>query len=185
MAVGSAGLAEALASNAVGGKAVIQRPGRLDAPLLYVVGSRSSRSDRQVERLLEKNNDCAEILAPGGQFDPTGAARDMSGKSSGLVHIPRMLDDPTADHVARSLGESVSRLLDIFEFGALLLTGGDVAAAVLKAINRPVISLAGQIAPGVPLSFVDNGDRRLWLVTKAGGFGGEDLLLEVPPLLGG
>ena len=96
-----------------------------------------------------------------------------------------MLDDPPASEVARALGESVAALLEKFKFSALLLTGGDVTAAVLHAINEPIMTLAGQISPGVPLSHVDHGGERLWLVTKAGGFGDEDLLLKIPPVLGG
>ena len=184
MAVGSAGLAEALAATAMGKKADFQRPGRSEHPLLYVIGSRSTKSDRQVERLLRENSDCVEIAAPQGRFDPIAAARDLSGRSCGVVRIPRQLDDPPADTVAAALSASVAALLDIFKFRALLLTGGDVTAAVLHAIDEPIMTLEGQISPGVPLSHVEYGGERLWLVTKAGGFGNEDLLLNIPPLLG-
>jgi 4-hydroxythreonine-4-phosphate dehydrogenase len=184
MAVGSAGLAEALAATAMGEKAGFQRPGRSEHPFLYVVGSRSPRSDRQVERLLRENSECVEIAAPQGRFDPIAAARTLSRRSCGVIRIPRLPDDPPADEVASALGESVAALLDIFKFRALLLTGGDVTAAVLQAINESILTLEGQISPGVPLSHVEHSGERLWLVTKAGGFGDEDLLLNIPPLLG-
>jgi uncharacterized protein YgbK (DUF1537 family) len=46
-----------------------------------------------------------------------------------------------------------------------------------------VVELVGELQPGIPLSLVDYGDRRLALITKAGGFGGETLFLDIPGLL--
>ena len=56
------------------------------------------------------------------------------------------------------------------------MTGGDTAAAVLTAIDRPFVALDGEVAPGVPRGHVALGGKPLCLVTKAGGFGDETLL---------
>ena len=64
--------------------------------------------------------------------------------------------------------------------GALLLTGGETAIAVLRALGAGGLRLAGEIEPGVALGALVGGPfDGLALVTKAGGFGDPDLLVRV------
>lgn len=60
---------------------------------------------------------------------------------------------------------------------ALILTGGDTAAFVLKALDASSILLAGELAPGIPWGFVEGGVADgCMVVTKSGGFGDRDAL---------
>jgi uncharacterized protein YgbK (DUF1537 family) len=64
--------------------------------------------------------------------------------------------------------------------GALLLTGGETAIAVLKALGAGGLRLAGEIEPGVALGALVGGPfAGLGLVTKAGGFGDAETLVRV------
>jgi len=60
-------------------------------------------------------------------------------------------------------------------FRTVVLIGGDTAAAVLGADPRRV---GGTVAPGMPWSRDRRGGGPL-VVTKAGGFGGQNALVEL------
>ena len=63
---------------------------------------------------------------------------------------------------------------------ALVLTGGDTAAYVLRALQAHSIRLAGELSPGIPWGILEGGlaDGCL-VVTKSGGFGPRDALLPI------
>jgi len=62
---------------------------------------------------------------------------------------------------------------------ALVLTGGDTAAFVLRALSATSILLAGEIAPGIPWGVIQGGDADGCIViTKSGGFGRHDTLAD-------
>jgi uncharacterized protein YgbK (DUF1537 family) len=62
---------------------------------------------------------------------------------------------------------------------ALILTGGDTAAFVLRALGASSIELAGEVARGIPWGFVQGGlADGCVVVTKSGGFGERDGLVR-------
>jgi uncharacterized protein YgbK (DUF1537 family) len=177
LAVGAAGLGEALAEILVGPRSNYPSQ-RIDGPFLFVIGSRATRTEAQVGRLIAGHAEIRIIDAPGGRFNPAQAIVSAEGQSA-IISIPHRTDDPTAEQVARSLGENVAALLERMAFGAVFMTGGDTAAAVLAAIDHPVVALDGEVVPGVPLGHVEFGGKPLRLITKAGGFGEESLLADL------
>ena len=179
---GAAGLAEALAGEAFGPP----RPLALDIPLggiVTVVGSRAPVSREQARLLAERDADCVVLDAEAGAIDVGGAARALrSGVARLLIRVPEF-PEAAPDQVAAALGRGVAALLEAAPVGAVVVTGGDTAAALLDAIGQPVVDLVGQLQPGIPLSLVTHGEARFALITKAGGFGGETLFLDIPGLL--
>lgn len=67
--------------------------------------------------------------------------------------------------------------------GALVVFGGDTAREVLRGFGDPVLHPLGEVMAGVPVSWFEHAGRRWTLVTKAGGFGGEDLLTRLREML--
>jgi uncharacterized protein YgbK (DUF1537 family) len=69
--------------------------------------------------------------------------------------------------------------------GALILTGGATARCVCERLGVAGVRLKGEFQPGVPHGVLHGG---LWdgtrVVTKAGGFGTPETLLDVVRLLG-
>lgn len=62
---------------------------------------------------------------------------------------------------------------------ALILTGGDTAAFVLRALDAATLVLAGEIAPGIPWGWIEGGSADgCIVVTKSGGFGEPNALAE-------
>lgn len=63
--------------------------------------------------------------------------------------------------------------------GALILTGGDTAAFVLRSLGAAQIELAGEVERGIPWGFVAGGAADgCIVVTKSGGFGERDALVH-------
>jgi uncharacterized protein YgbK (DUF1537 family) len=57
---------------------------------------------------------------------------------------------------------------------SLVLTGGDTAAFVLKALHATSLRLCGEVEPGIPWGIVDGGlAQGCTIITKSGGFGVE------------
>jgi uncharacterized protein YgbK (DUF1537 family) len=84
-----------------------------------------------------------------------------------------------AEHVARMLASSAVRTLRNRPVEALVATGGDTAVAILEALGRRALQVMGDLLPGIPYCRFDLHGRRMWLITKAGGFGTPDTLIEI------
>lgn len=66
---------------------------------------------------------------------------------------------------------------------ALMVFGGDTAFAILRELGCTRVEPLGEVVTGVPLSRVAGTD--LFLISKAGGFGGDSLICEVKRILHG
>jgi len=84
------------------------------------------------------------------------------------------------DRVAAGLGEAAARIVREREPSGLFLTGGDVAVAVLGALDATTVRLTGEaVDAGVPLGrLVDGAAAGRPVVTKAGGFGTEATIIN-------
>ncbi|HWC05452.1 MAG TPA: four-carbon acid sugar kinase family protein [Methylomirabilota bacterium] len=153
---GSAGLATALAEQ---GAVVAPRirttsPRR---PLVVVAGSAHPATRAQLSRLERRAG--VDVLA--SPADPV--AHDSARRRETVARL--------AD-AARSRVERARP-------GALLLTGGETAIAVLRALGARGLRLAGEIEPGLALGTLAGGPfDGLVLMTKAGGFGDADAMLR-------
>ena len=85
--------------------------------------------------------------------------------------------DEISGRVADALAEVVATLSGEERFDTLVLTGGDTAVRVARALGATGILLEGEIEAGVPNGTLI-GPRPYRVVTKAGGFGGSDTLRE-------
>ncbi|GAA1651435.1 four-carbon acid sugar kinase family protein [Kribbella alba] len=179
VAVGSAGLAAHLARR--------WRPLR-SGPVLVVVSSLHDASRGQ-----------AELLAAAGarRIQPVAATLEDAGaweRFARSVVSGTPLDDfgvlvlmgPARDGeavepslVAGRLGDLAARLTSIQRPAGLVLAGGDGALAVLSALSATGIRLDGEVANGVPIGSLTGGPYAgLPVVTKAGGFGADDILIR-------
>jgi uncharacterized protein YgbK (DUF1537 family) len=137
-----------------------RRPERPSARRVVVaVGSLNPRTRRQLARLRAHGDPRVTIVA-----SPEHGAHD-----------------PAA--VAEELGTAV---LDAVRAGAdaVVLTGGDTAAAALHALETTGFAVLDEVEPGIPLGLL-RGGHAIPAVTKAGGFGSDDALIaSVAALLG-
>jgi len=175
--VGSAGLGTALARSLVTQRAKPKPRVMVEGPIVFVVGSRAVQSREQVERL--KALVGTEVLeAPNGVLGKPpelGAALQIV-----IVSAPDASGaegDPAA--VSAALAHGALDMLRRTRSLALVATGGDTAIAVLDASGCTALEVLGDLMPGLPYARVQLDGKPLWLVTKAGGFGGRDTLYEI------
>ena len=93
----------------------------------------------------------------------------------------RSAEDPVRrrETVTR-LAEAARNRIERGRPGALLLTGGETAIAVLRTLGASGLRLAGEIGPGLALATLAGGPfDNLVVMTKAGGFGDADALVRV------
>lgn len=81
--------------------------------------------------------------------------------------------------IARGLGEIAQRLVQTFpEINGLVLTGGDIAKAVCSVLGIHEMELYAEVEPGLPFGRLQGQGKHYWAVTKAGGFGNEQSLVN-------
>ncbi|MCE8004901.1 MULTISPECIES: four-carbon acid sugar kinase family protein [Billgrantia] len=141
---------------------------------LYAVGSRSPRALEQCRRLREgvPDLDCEAALSP--RLPRVSAHRLLvpGDEGSGVL-------DP-AD-VALAMGERIAAIVAEWPRASsqlLFLTGGDTAMAALSCLGARFIEVVAEWRPGVALGYLD-GEPQHKVMTKAGGFGDAELLLQL------
>ena len=80
------------------------------------------------------------------------------------------------ERIAEVLGGVVKKLLEAGLEGTLMCTGGDVLQSVLYTLGAESLRLQGEIAPGVVRAGFLYGEEERTVLTKSGGFGGQELL---------
>lgn len=189
--VGSAGLAAHLAQ-AAGGAASPPAGISVNGAILTVVGSLSSVSRGQAERLQEATGMASIDIPAGvlrqGRTDARWAGLQQTldaslGQGRDLlltIGMDDAVDMSEGLHLCQALAELVAPLAGMV--GALVSTGGETARAMLCAMHYHGLRLVGEIEPGVPLS-IAAGPRPLTVITKAGAFGNRDTLLNCHRML--
>jgi uncharacterized protein YgbK (DUF1537 family) len=197
--VGSGGLAEHVAVSgaaADAGSSFRPSPG---APL-GVVGSVSATTLAQLGRLPDEaviELDGASLLRGA---DATAAADRASRRlGDGRPAVVTAATDAAAvertvaagralnlsssevrDRVAGGLAEAAARILRTESPSGVVATGGDVAVAVARALDATAVALTGdEVEAGIPVGrFADGRVAGVPLVTKAGGFGTEETIVN-------
>jgi uncharacterized protein YgbK (DUF1537 family) len=158
---------------------------RGSGPVLIVAGSQHEATTRQIQALRDSG---VPIIQLGQSLihdsaSPVATAIDevathlAAGRSTVLTTLG-LAPCPLGGHVlAARLGQIVAAPEVSREVGGLVLTGGDVAAAVSAALGGAAFWLEGEITPGIPWGVLEGG--RLHgtpIATKAGSFGDDNAL---------
>lgn len=162
-------------------------------PVLSIIGSIRSTTRSQARLLQERLGtvkvevDTLRLLeGEGSRLNEINRCKEEVSahlKGSEDVLITTMLqegsqDQATADEksiIGESLAEIASSALNGVEVSGLVLSGGATALAVFKALDITSAEILEEVQPGVPLLSLTGG---LKAVTKAGGFGTRDTLIE-------
>jgi D-threonate/D-erythronate kinase len=180
---GSAGLGNALATAIYGGTSDL-KVRRDTRPLLYIVGSRTPQSSAQLERIVDCGAKLIVIESHEGRIDLdqalAGLAR-LEYDQFAYVLTLRQRDKvaPDAPLVANSLATVAHQLINEMDVGAIVVTGGDTAQALMADLGVHSVDLAGELLPGIALGVVPHRKRSFKLVTKAGGFGDPELFVTL------
>ncbi|HEX2280262.1 MAG TPA: nucleotide-binding domain containing protein, partial [Thermomicrobiales bacterium] len=160
---------------------------RGSGPVLVVAGSQHEATTRQIQVLGEAGvpivrPEQALIDNPEAPVDAVVlriATHLAAGRSTVLTTLglaPSLLGGHV---VATRLAQIVAAPEVSHQVGGLVLTGGDVAAAVNGALEATALWLQGEITPGIPWGALEGGHLHARpIATKAGSFGNDNALLS-------
>jgi D-threonate/D-erythronate kinase len=184
--VGSAGWAERLAIACKG----LMGAGYTVPGVLGIVGSLSAIATRQVRIALQAG--VTVVPFPSPTPDPTAGeiAYDQealthtlaSGRSAVIWTHPddlRLISRRAGQRALRSLAGILPELLSTTPVNGLIIVGGETARTVFRALRTSGLVLAGEVARGMPYGrLLDGPFAGLPVITKAGGFGGDTMLVD-------
>nr|WP_269330013.1 four-carbon acid sugar kinase family protein [Kineosporia babensis] len=121
------------------------------------------------------------ILVAVSSLHPTAAAAvaNLTEPDTDVVTTPTERQ-PSTSGAAQQFGQRVAEQLRQNDYSAIVLVGGDGAAATLKEIGATSVTLHCNLLPGVPLGTVNGGTAAgLRIVTRSGGFGDNAGLAQI------
>jgi uncharacterized protein YgbK (DUF1537 family) len=163
-----AGPSAVIAGAAGPSRAPLHRP--IPSPVLVACGSANAAARRQIDVAVEQGAVLARSLA--------AAVTALNSGRHAIVDV-----DAPAGRVGAAEAESMARALagrvheivaSLPELGALVVIGGDTAAAVL---GDPTVQVLGSVAPGT--AWVRSPALIPPVITRAGGFGAERALADL------
>jgi len=173
---GSAGLAQAVA--VAWGRAGSAPALPASGPRLVVAGSRHPATRAQIAAV-ERAGMAGVRVERGGSADIRRVVDRLREGAAALIASSDAFDGPR-NEVATRLAAVASAVLAEVSPALLVLTGGDTALAVLRALGARRLELDGAPASGLALGRrVRDGRPALTVLTKAGGFGVPDLLASL------
>lgn len=187
LCAGSAGLASALvgALSFAEKRGLPCQPPRSGRPPLIVAGSRHETARRQLSRLQDRGVRMirlpqAAIEQPAEPMDALidAVASGLAAGQATAITCDGLGPCPFGGaFVAGRLAQIAAAPAVVGAAGSLILTGGDVAATVCKALRVETMWLGGEVVPAIPWGVLAGpAFPGLAVVTKAGGFGPDDAL---------
>ena len=173
---GSAGITKPLALACFDGTVSRVAPKKLAGTIVFAIGSRAVQSAEQVESLMQEPGS-RMLRAPNGRLlqKEFPAARNLVLKATADDAGKEGDAQQVAADMARNAIDAARRT----HAQALVATGGDTAIAILRATGNPELEVLGDLMPGIPYARIRVDGAPLWLVTKAGGFGGRDTFRQI------
>ncbi|HWR45420.1 four-carbon acid sugar kinase family protein [Sporomusa sp.] len=194
---GSAGLAECLPQLLRLSSAV-----EFQKPTLVIAGSVSAVTRGQIKQLVENGYKLVEVEIEHfpwqkGHFMPClqetlayiAQGENVilaSGYHVGAMELTQnagikygMSAVQISEAVSEILGWLGAAILNDHEIESVVLTGGDTAAAVCRALGVTGIRILEELAPAIPLGEMKTAQgKTLRVITKAGAFGSPDILVK-------
>jgi D-threonate/D-erythronate kinase len=98
------------------------------------------------------------------------------GRSKGMENVE------VATRIVDTLGFLIRKISEKYELGGIILSGGDTVRAVCASLEAANIEILQEVEPGIPICRL-NGLIKLPIVTKAGAFGSQKVLIDALELL--
>jgi uncharacterized protein YgbK (DUF1537 family) len=182
---GSAGLADALCHTL-----------RDPPPVLTLIGSMRSETRKQVKELENRLNatiillDTIKALHLAPQTETIIQAKQTLDQNKDAVitstHTPEIIEKTrqeaerlniTSQKIETRITEALAeatQALHSHRLSGIIITGGATALAITKRLGTSKIEILDEVQPGIPVLRLDH----LPAITKAGGFGAPDALIQ-------
>lgn len=172
------------------------------APLLVICGSPAKASKEQVQAAYEKGTEMLRLLDFVGNVDSLkekackvlASGRDLiidgsgEGKNELTVHYKGDLESLNSESrkIQDALSSITEKVIHSVPLSGIMIIGGDTAAAIFLKLGASSIKISGEIEQLVPWGVLIGGRAEgLKLVTKAGGFGSKNVILNTVAYLKG
>jgi uncharacterized protein YgbK (DUF1537 family) len=130
-------------------------------------------ANAEVERCV---SEAVATLKAGVDISITSSPRDGSAKEFVSYALQKGFKETEAKlFVEEAIGEITSTILKEVEVLSLIMTGGATSLVICKKLGVDMVHIVEEIEPGIPFLILSNG---MHAVTKAGGFGHEDSLIQ-------
>lgn len=138
----------------------------------------SRDGDQIISRLLKYSRDWDCVILD---------SNDREGQPQTLSYAREkgMDTEQVRQAISRTFGIVLKKLLDEGLNAVILVTGGDTLLGFMKEISQRELQPIREIRPGCVLTRLTYNGRQYHIITKSGGFGNEDLLLELTSELKG
>lgn len=152
-------------------------------PVLVVAGSRHETTARQLQRAVQKDDlTLVNLSAADEDWERVIQREAVSllsrGRSVAFTTTFSVYQEGKEAAIAEMLARATVWVLRRLRVSGLVMTGGDVARAVCRALAAQALHIVGAVQTGVPAGrLVDGPYHGLRVVTKAGGFG-DDLAVS-------
>ncbi|WP_380181963.1 four-carbon acid sugar kinase family protein [Kalamiella sp. sgz302252] len=170
-------------------------------PVLAVIGSMSEAAQRQIARLAQQQPiqlidvDIGQLFNASSLAWRQAATEALQQGRHCVIRTCQQLEQrqeiaalceryglsrqQLGEQICTYLAELTADVLRDVTPSALYLSGGDVAIAVARGLGAQGFQIKGQVAGCVPYGYLLQGKDNLLVLTKAGGFGDENTLVEV------
>jgi len=196
--VGAGGFAKALAAVWQNdGRDVQESSGtRPQGPLLAVIGSLAGISREQADLACNRGYfqpfdilpeyDTEEIEKAFSLFISSmgSSTQNILLRVSGTVR-PGEVTKEDGERIAQLLGKATALICRRYRCRAVFSTGGSTSMGVARALGIKGVTLISEIMPGVVLGSCSAPDTVIkWFISKAGGFGDKELLINIAAMYG-
>lgn len=87
--------------------------------------------------------------------------------------------------ISGTLGKILKRLLNMGLEATFMIIGGDTLAGFIAGVNGGEITIYKELEQGTVLSSIKADGKEQWIISKSGGFGEPELLMEVEQMVKG
>lgn len=140
-----------------------------------IISREKAIEKRRIMKLADKSIVAGDDVIIRSASSPESVRRCLEkGRKLGLD------DFMVSERVADFLGELAGEIIRKKNLKGIVLTGGDTAIKTLNSLNINGIIVKDEILHGIPYGyFNDDKYGKMIVVTKAGGFGGEDAIIQI------
>lgn len=126
-----------------------------------------------LEKLIKTFDACGKLALR------TAGSREEADRCLNLADVYNVPKSELCSIIASNIGKLVRKVLDKVPIDTLIVFGGDTAMGIMNALGCRVLIPKEEIMPGVAVSEIPGSKNSMKLVSKAGGFGNRDTLIEI------
>jgi uncharacterized protein YgbK (DUF1537 family) len=142
--------------------------------LNLIKGEKRKELRKVIDKAIIAANEGKDVIIKSAKSREHATKTLRYGKKMGLTEIE------ISEKIFSCLGEICEAIVKKGKIGGIALFGGSTAIKIIKRFGALGTKIEGEVSPGVPFCRIVGGKyNNLQVVTKAGGFGDEDIVTKI------